>query len=335
MSYPIQCNVSKCCPTDSVIKTSNELSCESISNRTVAWDAHNVLPSSIPNCSTVHNVFNKNETSVGLNGCLDRNTNNQFVAVSCSTDPNTSVHLMNKCCPTGLSYDHSERQCKQNLNSNEHFKSLFGDSAVVFKNEVPNCAEAEVFVEYFSTIHSIRFEGMLLKVDDETFLSEKFCIDDLVNINSVKASEQHVIVRICRPRSVCDKIPCMRRCCKVDQIIEPQPEGNKVCQFHPSKINLLPIFHNVSLPLNSPEQAYPKGTNQKYILPSFSTMSLELHFSCVSVQFVIVARTNALINRYTPTVPVEFNSVISIIISIAFTDKQIFEKKSTLFINHI
>lgn len=259
MSHPIQCQIAKCCPTDSILRISNGLSCEPMENRSI-WDSHNIPIFSIPNCSLVHKVFDRNEKYIELNGCIDKDSDDQFVAVSCSNNPVIGVHLINKCCPPEQSYDYKARLCTEDHASNANLKSLFDNEAVVFDNKVPNCSEDEVFVENFSNIHVIKFDGMILKVDEKSLTSEKFCIDDLVNIDPSEEieSKNHFIVRSCRPRSVCDEIPCIRRCCKVDQIIMPQPGGSKVCQIHPNKTNLLPIFHDVST-LERPMLANPKG----------------------------------------------------------------------------
>lgn len=166
-----------------------------------------------------------------------------------------------KCCPPEQSYDHNARLCTNHVSDN-HNKSFFHKDAVLFKNIVPDCSEDEVFVEYLSTIHTIEFDGMTLRVDGKTLSSDKFCIEDLVhtNVSGTNGSENHVIVRSCRPRSLCNEIPCMRRCCRVDQIIVLQPGGSKVCLTHPNKTNLVPIFHDVSLSLNNPRRTNLKGT---------------------------------------------------------------------------
>lgn len=257
----IQCQITKCCPNGSVLKIANDHSymCESSNLKHEVWNVHNIQSSSIPNCTAIQNVFNGTEYNIELNGCVDRDSKGQFVAVSCPQNPETSVHLINKCCPIDQSYDHSERQCTQDLNSNKHFKSLFGDLAIVFEDKVPDCSEEEVFVEYFSTDYEIRFEGTNLKVNENVLSPEKFCIEDLAKIN--QKSDKHIIVRSCRPRTVCNDIPCIRRCCKADQIMQPHPKGKRQCQNHPNGTNLIPIFHDISLPLtNSQKQVRLNGT---------------------------------------------------------------------------
>lgn len=264
MSYSVRCQVTKCCSENYILDTESGYSCESSVNKT-NWDTYNLPISLVSNCSEFHNVFQGREYYIELNGCIDRDKNDQYVAISCSKYATVGVHLMNKCCPIGQSYDHSERFCVQNSEVHGHFKKLFGNVAVVFRDTVPNCSTDEVFIEYFSTLHSIHFDGKNLNVNDDTLASDKFCIEDLVNIDSIEQneSENHIIIRSCRPRSICEKIPCMRRCCKADQVMEPRDNGHKTCRNHPNKMNLQPTFHNVSLPLEeSQRQLFVKGKIQ-------------------------------------------------------------------------
>lgn len=197
-----------------------------------------------------------------------------FVALSCLQRSVSTVHLVNKCCPTGHSYDPSKGFCIRDSNSHLHFESLFGSSAVVFENKIPDCSEEEVFVEYFSTDHNIKFTGRDIKVNDEIISSDKYCFDGLVNLIEIAPNkrEHHTIVRSCRPRSICNKIPCIRRCCKTDQILHapfatPGPER---CQPHPNNTNLLPIFHDISFPLSDTQKRiHLKGMQIIYYAVSF------------------------------------------------------------------
>lgn len=257
-----ECQLTKCCPNGFVLET-EDYSC--LENDTI-WDSYNIGPPSIPDCERrFQSVFENKEAYSSLNGCFDKNTNDQYVAVSCVQNPGTivdvGVHLINKCCPVGQSYDHSERSCVQNSESHAHFKNIFGNSAVIFENNLPNCSIDEVFVEYSSTVHSIRFSEKNMKVNGNHLLADKFCIEDLVNVDANEAgeNEQHIIVRSCRPSSVCDEMTCIRRCCSVDQIMLSKP---KRCGPHPNKTNLVPIFYDITFPLsNSQAKTRLKGMN--------------------------------------------------------------------------
>lgn len=266
----IQSEVAKCCSEHTVLDIQKH-SCESSKNQS-NWDVYNIQSpsSSLLNCAKPRNVFQGREYYIELNGCIDKDKNDQFVAISCLNYSTINVHLMNKCCPFGQSYDHNGRFCAQNSEVHGHFKKLFGNVAVVFRDTVPDCTEDEVFVEYFSTVHKIHFDGKNLNVNGNTLVSDKFCIEDLVNIktNKVNGDDKYFIVRSCHPRSICEKIPCIRRCCKADQVMYPQLEGQRECQYHPNKKNLLPIFYDVSRPLNNPKEVHLKGNISRFIFIS-------------------------------------------------------------------
>ncbi|XP_055301320.1 G-protein coupled receptor Mth2 isoform X2 [Sitodiplosis mosellana] len=247
----IKCEVTKCCPAGFVLETSNYF----CAPNNTSWDAYNIVPSALPYCERkVANVFQKDETYIELNGCVDKDLNDEFVTVSCPGNP-IGVHAMKKCCPIGQSYDHLKRACVVNPNTHADFKNLFQQSAVVFdeKNAIPSCSDDEVFVEYFSTVHDIKFSGKNVQVNDDILSSDKFCIEDLINIDPMdpRQNGQHMIVRSCRPRSVCDTMPCIRRCCSADQVMLNSP---KRCAAHPENANIKPIFYDLSYPLTSNQQ---------------------------------------------------------------------------------
>lgn len=246
----IQCEITKCCPNGSVLETSEFFCTKNKTN----WDAYNIFEATLPNCErTVTKVFQNNETYIELNGCIDKDVNDDFVTVSCSEYSEIGVHAMKKCCPIGQSYDHIKRACVEYSNSHSDFKALFQNVSVVFENGIPNCSDDEVFVEYFSTIHDIQFSGENIQVNNNILTSDKFCIEDLINIDprDTKQNGQHMIIRSCRPRSVCNEIACIRRCCSTDEIMLNKPRR---CEPHPDNINLKPIFYDLNEPLTSNQQ---------------------------------------------------------------------------------
>lgn len=247
----IESEVTKCCSDQNILNIQSH-ACESSGNKTI-WEFNTIQSSSLSNCSEHQYVSVKNQSYIELNGCIDKDRNDEYVAISCLKFPTIGVHLMNKCCPFGKAYNHTERVCTENPEISGHYKTLFGNTTVVFENNIPDCSDEEVFVEYISTIHNMKFFGNNLVVNSTTLLPNKFCIEDLINIKSNvgKNNEKNFIVRSCRPRSICSEIPCIRRCCKADQVMYPQPKGKRKCQFHPNKKNLAPIFYDIKLPLNA------------------------------------------------------------------------------------
>lgn len=167
----------------------------------------------------------------------------------------TQIRSINKCCPYGQSYDHVARFCILNPYSDSDLENSFGKINV----NVPICTDDEVFVEYHSTYHAIRFDGNDLKVNEETLPPDKFCIENLVNVRDVNVYDRPVIVRSCRPRSICNYITCIRRCCKTDQVMTPK----RLCLNHPSAKNLIPSFYDVTSPLtNTQNQIILQGMNE-------------------------------------------------------------------------
>lgn len=261
--HQIQCQVTKCCPTGSVLDIQTEYTCELPTNR-LHWEAYNILPPALLTCSEFRHIYVEDYRSyVELNGCIDKNLNDQYVAISCSPDSTVGVHFINKCCPFGEIYDHTNRICAQNSDFNGYFKRVFGYTAVVFKTKVPDCSENEVFVEYHSGGHNIQFDGMNLKVNGHDLSPNKYCIDDLMNINPNEYNQDVIqfIVRSCRPRSICGETPCYRRCCKTDQVLK-KGSKQKQCVQHPENKNLIPEFYDVITPVTNPQrQIYVKGTH--------------------------------------------------------------------------
>lgn len=163
----------------------------------------------------------------------------------------TPTNSINKCCPNGQSYDHSERLCIQNPYFTSGFQHFFGNQLINFETKIPDCTDDEVFVEYFSTIHTIQIEGNNLRVNDDILPPDKFCIEDMVNVVDSRSFMNQFIVRSCRSRSTCGYLlPCIRRCCKTDQIMTPK----KLCLPHPNNKNLIPTFHDVELPINNTQR---------------------------------------------------------------------------------
>lgn len=249
MSNLYRCEVTKCCSENYILRIANGYFCELSIDETFTSNLQISLPS---NCSGFRNVFEGHDSYIELNGCIDKDKNDKYIAITCSKNSTTGVHLINKCCPIGESYDNNERFCVPNFEVHNHFKKLFKNISVVFKNHVPNCSTDEVYVEYLSTVHNIHFNSQKLNVNGDTLESSRFCIEDLVNIDSIENEERHVIVRSCRSRSICENIPCIRRCCKADQVMEPRDNGHKTCRNHPK--NLQPTFYNVTQPLDESQK---------------------------------------------------------------------------------
>lgn len=214
--------------------------------------------SQIPVCDNlIATDFSADDHLIWTNGCLDT-VGNAFTSLKCPYHQNVDVHLVYKCCGPGYSYDFNERFCVPNARFLENFSRVFGESVVVFQTKVPRCNDDEVFVEHHSTVHDIWFSRSRIRItpkyrESETMLPGTFCIEGTVNHTASAEPNTtedldaiHVIVRSCRPREICESVPCVRRCCESDQMMARDNVTKRgVCVPHAENKNLQPIFHDV------------------------------------------------------------------------------------------
>lgn len=277
----------KCCPFGSQLDIQNGSApnCVRQLNAT-GWETYNIELSQnetqFPLCEyKLERLFDESLDYAEVSGCFDIASDNSFYAAQCSYEPMVAVHKLNKCCPAGQSYDHNERFCVPNAQSHQHFSELFGDDAVIFKSKVPNCADGEVFVEYHSTVHQIDFVDRTMKITTDNFpageslQTHKYCIDGLVNADD-NDHQHHIIVRSCRPQKVCDKIPCIRRCCESDQMIQRNVKTRMAeCVQHPNNTNFVPTFYDGVTPVDANatrDYAPVKGTTILQVIGSFGSL---------------------------------------------------------------
>lgn len=228
------------------------------------YNLRSVTVAEIPECENLEVQQFTNDTDlISTNGCID-SIGSTINNLKCPNQEKINVHRMYKCCPDGYSYDSSERFCIKNANFLHNFNRLFGDSVVLFNTKIPKCAADEVFVEYHSKIHDIWLNHNTIAItsvyrNTDVLAQGTFCIDGLVNNNpnkdeNVIVNEDliHIIVRSCRPKSICEHIPCVRRCCENDQMMARDPiTGKAICLQHPDDKNIKPIFHEVNLPIDT------------------------------------------------------------------------------------
>lgn len=265
LSSSVYCDVSKCCPIglNLEIEHNSVVGCKTTSvENQKPFDSYNINymngSSSLPQCSyTVRKLFESDENYAAINGCVDRSTNGDLFALTCANDPTVEIHELNRCCASGHSYDHSERFCASDFDSQPSFQRYFRDAVIWFNTFIPDCGDDEVFVEYITAEHEISFQNHDLVVNGDILHPKKFCVEGLMNVADDKSNADHLIIRSCRPKSICGRIPCIRRCCKTDQVIKPGK-----CVSHPNETNLLPTFHDIDFPIavnKSQNQFYPRG----------------------------------------------------------------------------
>lgn len=255
----------KCCPSGQNLEIKRQM------NGTIFYDCvpnagetlygYNIRhndESQIPVCDNlIATDFSQENDLIRTNGCVDM-VGDTVSSLKCPYHQNIDVHLVYKCCAHGYSYDFNERFCVPKKRYLENFSRLFGESVVIFKTHVPRCNDDEVFVEYHSTVNDIWFSRSSITItsnyrESEILSPRTFCIEGTVNHTTTidaNATEDlnaiHVIVRSCRPRAICEHIPCVRRCCESDEMMARDNITKRgVCVPHAENKNLQPIFHDV------------------------------------------------------------------------------------------
>lgn len=203
----------------------------------------------IPKCSNVELFqFDLSGGIISSDGCIDY-LDGVLQGLKCSDREQIAVHKVFKCCPPGWSYDLTERQCVENSNDLQLFANLVGSSVALFETKTPECRQEDVFVEYYTDKQNVILQRSgvdivsLLTGESEFLLPGSFCMEGIYNIAS---EATQIIVRSCRPRSVCNRMPCVRRCCKNDQMLQ-KINGTSTCVA--INQNIQPIFHEVTGPI--------------------------------------------------------------------------------------
>jgi hypothetical protein len=172
-----------------------------------------------------------------------------------------------KCCASNELYDLSERECRM-ANYTQKFQT-FGN---LLEFGAPKCDNDSVTVEYDSEKVEIRLEGGVLRLPPQGTLkqsielrSPSFCVDDVAPTDGSELEGQsHWMARTCQPKSVCDHIPCVRKCCG---------DGEKLitggtCGPHSKGIQ--PKFHHIANEFV--EERMAKGS-KKTVLVHFTEKS--------------------------------------------------------------
>lgn len=268
LQYALADNISKCCPSGSVLThrhndTNNPYECTKMSEYLTEFIGINFDTISketinkIPICD-VHESLDieiiDNGSNMPSNGCIDY-LNNTLYGVGCVNSMRKSkVYLVNKCCQNYFSYHSVELKCVPSSISLDLLSGLFGNSTVLLKElSVPYCSIDEVFVEYhinttyeYTSIGSngLQIETTAGRGETEYFPTNSYCIEAIDNYDDIY-NFTVIIVRGCKPKSICGQIPCVSKCCKIGHIMR---EEDAACIE--SDRHFKPIFHNLSFPLN-------------------------------------------------------------------------------------
>ncbi|KAG4065998.1 hypothetical protein HA402_001245 [Bradysia odoriphaga] len=264
--------IAKCCPQDSeliAITDESGLKTEYQCNGTGQDDELNPIffgynleisnESQIPSCDEVL-LFDIDVDGelISSDSCIDMYQGGLH-GLTCSELFKVEVHKVFKCCAEGFSYDIINRECVESLDVPKDFHRLFSKSVGIFQTDVPTCGSNEIFVEYETDIHNtklIRSGLKLSAIESEILKPGMFCIDGIVNSESNKTMARHdngIIVRTCRPKVLCAGMPCVRRCCSNEMMMQ-RLNGSIKCV--PYGRNIKPTFYDIGSPVNGSARGY-------------------------------------------------------------------------------
>lgn len=118
---------------------------------------------------------------------------------------------------------------------------------------MPDCQLDEIFVEYQINIHQSKLirSGLKLSAFEADILQPgTFCIDGIVDFerNTSMTNDKHgIIVRTCRPSDMCKQIPCVRRCCSNEMMLQ-KVNDKAICVEY--ERNIKPTFYDIGSPVN-------------------------------------------------------------------------------------
>lgn len=159
-----------------------------------------------------------------------------------STETIVVRKIVRKCCGNNEIY--AEKVCRVKENVGEllgKFQYEFNRTLMTSEKNFYLCEADEVVVEYDSIrFEEVTFNGEFLKMKGLDAVTN-FCID--FNSDQDKKSTK-LTVRACMSKSICESVPCIRKCCKGG---EKYQYGNDTSMTPcvPFKGNVVPAFYNI------------------------------------------------------------------------------------------
>lgn len=193
-----------------------------------------------------------------------------------STSDLVDVKRLRKCCDRNSSYDVVERRCVGHNETTlaEEFRELFDDNVVMFESGIPQCKPDEVLVEYHSLVHSLNIVGDSLIIDTTNHndsvlaMRNSFCVEsvngpaaDGSKLVNLRASSKW-IAKACRPSSICNEMPCVRKCCREGERMVH--ENVTFCEEHDTHLSLNFHFFDIRQSPEQPDAMEPTG---EFIIP--------------------------------------------------------------------
>ncbi|EDW88763.2 G-protein coupled receptor Mth isoform X1 [Drosophila yakuba] len=157
----------------------------------------------------------RNNSCIGL-------LNRSLIVLSCEFEknvPSQSVGFVNKCCPQGFIYVSENNTCKPGESDLFVYASIISSPIIFFDNTL-NCSDNKALVEYTVSSGKVQFHNnsLIWRDGSQSLPSSKFCIEaiydfDDADLDRRRVPEQKYLVRACQETKICQKIPCIRRCC--------------------------------------------------------------------------------------------------------------------------
>lgn len=250
-------NATKCCPLGMELSIGelNEFKCIP-GNSTFQFIGINVIysnQSNIPQCESIVYSYELNLGDVKrISGnCIDVYSGN-YIYLACSnksehTFQSESVIILNKCCSNGYSYNtrHLANYCSNKTNDLRLLKEHFPETIVLFNVGVPMCKRDHVLVDNYASKRNFKFRlnSILFRSKNryghelqQLIGYESYCVDDLSEIFN------DWIIKSCRPKAICEYIPCVQRCCSFGEAIFRNGSTKSCGQYEK---DLQPIFHEL------------------------------------------------------------------------------------------
>uniref|UniRef100_A0A1A9WBV7 G-protein coupled receptors family 2 profile 2 domain-containing protein n=1 Tax=Glossina brevipalpis TaxID=37001 RepID=A0A1A9WBV7_9MUSC len=150
----------------------------------------------------------------------------EYIAViSCPLRDNEvlqSLNFIHKCCPIGYVYDVSEQKCTVNGTDDYQVYKAFFPNFAIFNSASLDCPTDKVLVEYKVNKRQSSFvddQFILLHSEKRKFYYSEYCLEAITNRSTIISNrEMQFLVRVCADIDICDRIPCIRRCCRDDEI---------------------------------------------------------------------------------------------------------------------
>lgn len=206
----------------------------------VLVDGESHWPSCLDNSFLSFITLNGSAKASQSASCVDTMNSDYFI-FTCVEGPEIGndfheIYRLRKCCEKDYSYDIATKKCLVNseMSLRERFDELLHDKIIAFETGLPDCKSNDVLVEYHSNVHKLSiYESSLIMTDSNSLgpvvvSSTSYCIESSLKSevdlpDGVKAESFQLklpskwMAKVCRPKTICDRMPCIRKCCNEGQ----------------------------------------------------------------------------------------------------------------------